>query len=61
MVTSVTKGGTQKFSQNLRLLKPTDMTSHWKALDVDDGTINFSIQPNIPMKELIGYTFFKLV
>jgi hypothetical protein len=32
MVTSATKGGTQKFPKKLRLSKPTDMTIHWKAL-----------------------------
>jgi hypothetical protein len=33
MVTSVTKGGTQKLPQNLRLYKPTDMTIHWQAIE----------------------------
>jgi hypothetical protein len=33
MVTSVTKGGTQKLPQNVRLSKQTDMTIHWKALE----------------------------
>jgi hypothetical protein len=35
MVTSVTKGGTQKLAKKLRLSKPTDMTIHWKALEED--------------------------
>jgi hypothetical protein len=33
MVTSVSKGGTQKLPKNLRLSKRTDMTIHWKALE----------------------------
>jgi hypothetical protein len=33
VVTSVTKGGTQKLSKKFRLLKPTDMTIRWKALE----------------------------
>jgi mannitol-1-phosphate/altronate dehydrogenase len=33
MVTSVTKGGTQKMPKEFRLSKPTDMTIHWKALE----------------------------
>jgi hypothetical protein len=31
--TSVTKSGTQKLPQIVRLLKHTDMTIHWKALE----------------------------
>jgi hypothetical protein len=33
MATSITKGGTQKLPKNLRLLKHTDMTIHWEALE----------------------------
>jgi hypothetical protein len=43
MVTSVTKGRTQTLPK-LRLLKPTDMTILWKALD-EHFLISVSIQP----------------
>jgi hypothetical protein len=34
MVTSVTKGGTQKLPKKVRLSKTTDVTIRWKALEV---------------------------
>jgi hypothetical protein len=34
MVTSVTKGGTQKLLKTRRMSKHTDMTIHWKGLEV---------------------------
>jgi hypothetical protein len=30
---ATSKGGTQKLSNKFRLLTPTDMTTHWKALE----------------------------
>jgi hypothetical protein len=33
MVTSVTKSGTQKLPKKCKIVEPTDMTIHWKALE----------------------------
>jgi hypothetical protein len=57
----VTKGGTQKFPQKLRLLKHTNMTIHWKALGQ-----NFLMVPFFSKKQLrqwsTGFpTSFRLV
>jgi hypothetical protein len=42
MVTSVTKRDTEIAQNILRLLKPTDTTIHWKALEeLSVGTIIF--------------------
>jgi hypothetical protein len=57
MVTSVTKGGTQKFPKQFKIVKHTDMTIHWKSSweSLSDGTIRFSIQPH---KIELGWTKF---
>jgi hypothetical protein len=52
MVTSVTKGGTQKLPTNLRLSKHTDMTIHWKALEEHLLMEPLSFSIHLSLKEL---------
>jgi hypothetical protein len=62
MVTSVTKGGTQKLPKNLlRLSEITDMTIHWKALQVHFLLVHLVFDSTIFGDKFIFWIFLKKI